>query len=181
MKSIVLLSFLIGAIIASPVESEIRSGLVTYEISQKGGVLDLLKGFIYGVSFAAKGDWENIENCVYGFPCAFNALSDFVYFLTHMQKFDFEEVLEKFIKYVVLGLTGCLTPCATPAIYIVHFFPLFSNFNTNGLIQTLLLGMALAAQDIIMNAIDLFQALFEGDFLRVGIDMGESFWAIVMR
>ena len=81
----------------------------------------------------------------------------------------------------MLGLTGCLTPCLTPTMYIVHFFPLFSNFSINGLIQTLLLGIALAAQDLIMNAIDLFPALFEGDFLRVGIDMGESFWAIVMR
>ena len=171
----------IGLAVASPVQLSLSQVLAKPQEKKPDCIADFFTGMWIAIKGEAEGDFDNTVDCFYGFACSYQAIKDFVKFLMEMKEFDLEAIVEKFMEYIVLGVTSCVMPCMTPISYGIHWYPLIKSPNINGIIQSLLLGMCLGIQDIIMAFIDIIQALNPIDFQRIGANVGVMLWVIIIR
>ena len=188
MKVAVLVVLILAAVQAFPIDNLPQSQIfpdslsqITKEVDQLKGFFEIFTGFAAGFIQTAKEDFYAFPDCVYGFPCAYTVLADFVEYLREMDNFDIKKIFEKFYSLVIMGTIGCLQSCMIPYTYYMHFSPLLDGITSETIQQVLLNGLLYNILTIYFNGQDAVKAFMENDFYECGLNLGVIFWAVLIR
>ena len=184
MKAILFLGFL-SVVLSSPVYS--TETLATFKdvehfFDNVGNFLDIFSGIGNGIVQTAKNDVKAFPECVYGFPCAYGVIIEFIEYLKSIKKFDIVDFINKVKAILLQGLVGCLQPCIIPFTYIAHFYVLFKSGTVLERIQRFLLqGLVLSVAEIILGVQNIISALSTQNYYECGYSIGVIIWCVLIR
>jgi hypothetical protein len=184
MKAILFLG-LLSVVMSSPVFSvetldTIKDVKLFFENAES--VMDIFSGIGNGIVQTAKNDVKAFPECIYGFPCAYEVILEFIAYIKEMKKFDIVDLINKLKALLLQGLFGCLQPCFIPYTYIARYAELFKKGTILEKIKNFFIqGLLLNLSEIILGVKNIIAAFTNKDFYECGYSIGVILWSVIIR
>ena len=147
----------------------------------KGMGGEFLAGLYNGISLQASADFYALPSCINEVPIRIESVKLFWKFIISMEKFDLDEIFDKFCELILQDGIPWVRACLTPYVYYKHFEPLFKGLTWENAETFLIRGLMYNSILVVPLSFAAISECMNDGYYYCGEYIGRIAWLALVR